>query len=209
MRTFEPIALDLKILAQDLDDLEALLAGSAHITERKIVAPFFKDRKHLCAALRLTNSNIAIPDRVATELHLFGDFACDVASGDSESNAYTLVEFEDAQENSIFSKVETGKTVRRWTPRFEHGFSQLVDWAWRLSTEGANSEAYRRIFANSNATIQLLLIIGRDADLNSDDQARLRWRADNLHLGPHRMSCLTFDGILNSLRRRILLVTQN
>ena len=32
-------------------------------------------------------------DRVATELEFFGDFVCDAASGDSQVNAYTLVEF--------------------------------------------------------------------------------------------------------------------
>ena len=57
-----------------------------------------------------------------------------------------------------------GKIMKRWSPRFEHGFSQLVDWAWRLSTEGT-SAAYRRIFGENDSTIHLLLIAGRDCDL--------------------------------------------
>jgi hypothetical protein len=78
---------------------------------------------------------VALPDRIATELELFGDFTCDVASRDSNQDAYTLVEFEDALEYSVLAKLETGRTMKRWSPRFEHGFSQLVDRAWRLTTE--------------------------------------------------------------------------
>jgi PIN domain len=37
-----------------------------------------------------------------------------------------FVEFEDANEKSIFNK--TSKLVPEWSRRFEHGFSELVDW---------------------------------------------------------------------------------
>jgi Shedu protein SduA, C-terminal len=164
----------LRILSKELDELEVLLLGNRQLHERNEITPFFKNRRHLSAALGLTNSNIELPDRVATELNLFGDFACDVACGDSVTNAYTLVEFEDAHQYSILSRLETGKIVKRWAPRFEHGFSQLVDWAWRLSTEGASTQAYRRLFGANDATVHLLLIVGRDADLTTDDLARLR-----------------------------------
>jgi Domain of unknown function (DUF4263) len=139
----------------------------------------------------------------------FGDLACDAATGDSEKHAYTLVEFEDATEYSVMTRLQKGKTVKRWSTRFEHGFSQLVDWAWRLTEEGNGSAAYRRIFEKNNATIQLLLVVGRDADLTPDDIARVEWRANSISLGPYRMSCMTFDGVLNSLRRRLLLASQN
>jgi Domain of unknown function (DUF4263) len=141
-------------------------------------------------------------------LDLFGDFSCDVAAGDSEANAYTLIEFEPALENSIFMKLQANKSMRRWSPRFEHGFSQLVDWAWRISSEGEASAAFRRIFGDDNPAIHLLLVVGRDADLGKDDLARLRWRANHTSLGQFRMSCFTFDGILNSIRRRLLLAAQ-
>jgi hypothetical protein len=208
MKTFRPIGLDVGTLASDLDDLEAFLSAKTHRKERAEIAPFFKERIDLCAALSLTNSAVEAPNRVATELDLFGDFACDVASGDSEANAYTLVEFEDAQEYSVFSRLETGKTMKRWSPRFEHGFSQLVDWAWRMSAESSSSDAFRRIFGNSHPTVHLLLVVGRDADLTKDDLDRLRWRANHTSLGAFRMSCFTFDGVLQSIRRRLLLAAE-
>jgi Domain of unknown function (DUF4263) len=206
MRTFEPITLNLNQLADEVDELADFLASHTALKEREQVAPFFKSKKQLCAALSLTNSSVELPDRVAVELDLFGDFACDVASGDSSANAFTLVEFEDAQECSVLGKLERGKTMKRWAPRFERGFSQLVDWAWRLHTEGGTTDAYHRIFGANNANVHLLLIAGRDTDLRPEDHARIRWRANNTSLGGFRTTCMTFDGVLNTLRRRLTLV---
>jgi antiviral defense system Shedu protein SduA len=140
---------------------------------------------------------------VATELSLFGDFTCDAASGDSKANAFVLIEFEDANEYSILKQVAIGRSMRAWSSRFEHGFSQLVDWAWRLAEEGSKSAAYQGIFGKTDATVHFLLIAGRDADLSDNDAARLRWRARNIAFGPFRMACFTFDGVLDTLRRRM------
>jgi hypothetical protein len=208
MRKFEPITLDLGALNAELDELEAFLKKNPRLQERKHVLPFFGKRRQLCAALGLLNGNISLPDRVATELKLFGDFVCDAATGDSQQHAYTLVEFEDATEYSVLRKLRKGN-MKSWSPRFEHGFSQLVDWAWRLTEEGSASAAYRRIFEKDNVTVQLLLVVGRDADLTPDDVARLEWRANSISLGSFRMSCTTFDGVLNSLRRRLLLASRS
>ena len=208
MKSFIPLILDTSVLPDNLTELEALFSSESHLKERDQVVPFFKARPHLCAALGLANNAVELPDRWANELDLFGDFACDVAAGDSEANAYTLVEFEDAQEHSIFSRLQAGKTMKRWSPRFEHGFSQHIDWAWRISAEGESSAAFRRIFSDDNPAIHLLLVIGRDADLTTDDLTRLRWRAKHTSLGQFRMSCFTFDSLLQSVRRRLLLAAQ-
>lgn len=208
MKSFASINLDTSVLSHNLNEFEILLSSEARLKERDRIIPFFKERCHLCAALGLANNAVELPDRWANELDLFGDFGCDVAAGDSEANAYTLVEFEDAQEHSIFSKLQVGKTMKRWSPRFEHGFSQLVDWAWRISAEGESSAAFRRIFGDDNPAIHLLLVVGRDADLTRDDLTRLRWRAKHMALGQFRMSCFTFDGLLQSIRRRLLLAAQ-
>jgi hypothetical protein len=208
MRAFEALTLDTNVLTSDLAALETRLAAEIHLKERAQILPFFQGRQNLCVALGLTNSSVELPNRWATELDLFGDFVCDVAAGDSEANAYTLIEFEAALEYSIFMKLQAKKSMRRWSPRFEHGFSQLVDWAWRISSEGESSAAFRRIFGVDNPAIHLLLIVGRDADLRKDDLTRLRWRANHTSLGQFRMSCFTFDGILNSLWRRLLLAAQ-
>jgi hypothetical protein len=208
MKSLEALTLDTDILRSDLAALETRLAAEAHLKERAQILPFFQGRHHLCAALGLTNSSVGLPNRWATELDLFGDFTCDVVAGDSEANAYTLIEFEPALEYSVFKKLQPKKSMRHWSPRFEHGFSQLVDWAWRISSEGVSSAAFRRIFSDDNPAIHLLIVVGRDADLGKDDLTRLRWRANHTTLGQFKMSCFTFDGILQSIRRRLLLAAQ-
>lgn len=207
MRGLERIGLNLTQLRLELNEFEALLNSATRLKERERIIPFFKPRKHLIAALGYTHAGIAHPDLFSTELSLFGDFTCDVASGDSSSKAFLLVEFEDATEHSVLGKAMRGK-VRPWSRRFEHGFSQLVDWAWRLSCTNYDSLAFRRIFEMNDPSIHFLLIAGRDADLNDDDRARIRWRANSMALGAHRMSFLTFDGALSTLRRRLTLVDQ-
>ncbi|AQS65433.1 MULTISPECIES: Shedu anti-phage system protein SduA domain-containing protein [Rhizobium/Agrobacterium group] len=207
MKSFVSLNLDTSILRQNLDELDELLKSESHLKERDQIAPFFKERPHLCAAIGYGNNAVELPNCWASELDLFGDFVCDAASGDTEANAFTLIEVEDAREYSIFTKLEAGKSMKHWSNRFEHGSSQLVDWAWRLSEE-KNSSAFRRIFGTNSPTIHLLLIVGRDADLVPDDLDRLRWRANNVAFGGYRMSCFTFDGILASIRRRLLLASQ-
>jgi len=207
MKTFEAISLDLATVSKELDELEVLLAAGTALNERAEIMPFFSSRKQLSAAIGYFGSVIELPDRFAFELDLFGDFTCDLASGDSTKNAYILVEFENALSNSIFLRLAKGKTMKRWSRDFEHGFSQLVDWAWRLSGEGP-SDAFNRIFGARHASIRLLLIAGRENGLSSNDLTRLEWRAENISLGAFRMLCLTFDGVLNSLRRRLILPVQ-
>ena len=57
--------------------------------------------------------------------------------GDASSHAYCFIEFEDATETSIFKK--TPKLTPEWSPRFEHGFSQLVDWILWLENNKGNT----------------------------------------------------------------------
>jgi hypothetical protein len=128
MKRFEPIELNLSVLSRELDGLAEFLADNIALKERQQVIPFFKKRKHLSAAIGSFHGDISRPDRVASELNLFGDFTCDLASGDSTTSAFMLMEFENAETDSIFIK-KRSRAMKEWSPRFEHGFSQLVDWA--------------------------------------------------------------------------------
>jgi hypothetical protein len=168
MKALVPIELNAQQLLADLSDLERFLSDNTSLKERDQVLPFFGSHPHLVAALGWMNAAAGRPDRYATELDLFGDFSCDAAAGHSATGAFTLVEFEDASEYSIFRALEAGKSIRKWSSRFEHGFSQLVDWAWRLGTE-ADSQAKERIFSAQPVSIHLLLAIGRKSDLADQD----------------------------------------
>ncbi len=203
MRGFDPIKLDRAKLTAELDDFEIFLASASHLRERKDVAPFFKSHRQLVAALGFFHSNIARPDRVSTELSIMGDFICDAASGDSASNAFLLIEFEDATPNTVLVSADPGK-IKPWSFRFERGASQLLDWAWRLDCEAKAGPAFRRIFEQDHPIVHFLLIAGRDDDLTADDLGRVRWRTGNVSFGSYRMNFLTFDAVLGGLRLRLL-----
>ncbi|WP_221178860.1 hypothetical protein, partial [Pseudomonas protegens] len=100
MKSFVSLNLDTSILRQNLDELDELLKSESHLKERDQIAPFFKERPHLCAAIGYGNNAVELPNCWASELDLFGDFVCDAASGDTEANAFTLIEVEDAREYS-------------------------------------------------------------------------------------------------------------
>ena len=203
MKAVIPIELNAQQQLVDLSDLERFLSNNTSLKERDQVLPFFSSHPQLIAALGWMNAAAGRPDRYATELELFGDFSCDAAAGDLAAGAFTLIEFEDATEYSIFRALESGKPIRKWSARYEHGFSQLVDWAWRLGTEG-DSQAKQRIFGTQPVSVHLLLVVGRNADLELQDFRRMSWRSQNVRLGAHSMSCLTFDDVLSTLRGRIL-----
>jgi hypothetical protein len=204
MKAVIPVELSAQQLLADLKELEAFLNDNTSLKERDQVIPFFGSHPQLIAALGWMNAAAGRPDRYATELDLFGDFSCDAAAGDVAAGAFTLIEFEDATEYSIFKAPEPGKSIRKWSARFEHGFSQLVDWAWRLGTEG-NSQATERIFGSQPVSVHLLLVVGRNTDLRDQDFRRMSWRSQNLRLGGHSMSCLTFDNVLSALRGRVVI----
>ena len=147
MRSLEPIEPDPARLRRELDELEQFLSTGAPLKEREHVAPFFKERPQLAAALGFACNEVQYVDRFAIELGLFGDFACDVASGDSDANAFTLVEFESAEPYTIFARAKPG-SVRNWAPRFEHGFSQLA-----IGFGGFKARVRASRFAASSATI--------------------------------------------------------
>src|SRR3712207_4248339 len=109
MRSFLPIVYDSVQLAQDLNALDRWLGDNATLKGRDEIAPFFKSRQQLAAALGLANNHVAQADLLASELDLFGDFHPDIAVGDRETGAFTLVEFEDAQPYSIFKTLAAGK----------------------------------------------------------------------------------------------------
>ena len=92
--------------------------------------------------------------------------------------------------------------MRRWSPVYERGFSQLVDWVWRLESDG-QSAALRRIFGKNSPHLHLLLVIGRRSDLTDDDYDRLRWRSRNVTISNYKVTCWTFDDVLATVRRRL------
>ena len=138
---------------------------------------------------------------MAFEYDIFGDFSADLVIGDSLKKAYCFVEFEDAASASLFVSKQ-GKSTPEWSPRFEKGFSQIVDWFWKLD-DLEKTDAFEDRFAARNIDYMGLLIIGRNEDLKFREKKRLEWRQKNLILNSKHIYCLTFDELYEDLLFRL------
>jgi hypothetical protein len=145
-------------------------------------------------------------DYMAREYDLFGDFTCDFIIGSRKSRQpiYCMIEFEDAQQNSIFKK-KPGKHTSEWSPRFEQGFFQLVDWFYQLDDMKQTSN-FREKFG-SNPEFYGLLVIGRNQFLTQSERRRLDWISGNVLIGSSKLYCKTFDDLYEDMKYKLLAVS--
>lgn len=201
MKAFEPFTFDYDLSIKELKEFEELLLSKNELSEKDVILPFFRKRKQLTALIGTLHPNIARFDKVAFELSLMGTFACDVAIGDSNSKSYCLIEFEDAKKDSMFKK--NGKKDKlEWSPRFEHGFSQIVDWLWLLD-DLKSTKALSTLFGSSDISFTAFLIIGRSQYITEEEEQRLRWRQNKTWINSHQVFCFTFDELFKTLQLKI------
>lgn len=201
MKMFDPVALDFPLCCQQVGEFEHLLQSKEELSERGDVLPFFQKREQLAVLMGMFNPRIAWVDRIAWEFDIFGDFACDLAVGEKDRGAYCLVEFEDAAENSIFQK-QGAKATREWGRRFDHGYSQAIDWAHKLDDMKRTNALLAR-FDRHDFNYEMVLVVGRDRHLEMSEKQRLDWRSENVLVGTRKVICLTFDGLLGQMKVRL------
>lgn len=142
-------------------------------------------------------SVLGIPDRLAYEFDVFGDFAIDIMIGNFERKAFCAIELEDARSNSVFHRLK-GKATAEWGHRVEHGFSQLVDWFY--SFDGyKNTPGQAKNFGYGHIQFFGLLLVGRSAGHARHEADRLRWRSDKISINGHKVYCQTYDEIYEFL----------
>jgi hypothetical protein len=201
MKSLEPFAFDPKRCSQEVVERRRWLGRHAQLEERKQIQPFFRQRPHLAAFLGCYSPSIIRFDRLAFQYPLFGDITCDVAVGDSVKNAYCFVEFEDAGPNSLFVK-QGKKATREWSPRFDHGYSQIIDWCYKLA-DMAKSDDFAARFGARSIRYTGTLVSGRDQYLQPGEKDRLEWRRNNVVVASQHIQCVTFDGLLDDLLGRL------
>jgi len=201
MKTLEPLHFDSKLCRKELDEFKELLDNNPTLDERKDVLPFFRNRQHLSAFIGSYIQGLDNFDRLAFEYSLFGDFYCDLVVGDSEAGCYCFIEFEDASPTSIFEQ-KSKKATLEWSSRFEHGFSQIVDWFWKLA-DMENTTAFESQFGKGYIKYDGMLILGKSEDLAYKEQIRLQWRLDRVVVNSKKIFCRTFDELYKDLNRRL------
>jgi hypothetical protein len=200
MAALTPLSLSKKQLKDDLREFEALLndPNKPNLDEKRDILPFFDAHPHLCAFIGRYNPNISNYRSIglAREFDVFGDHVADLVIGDTIRHAYTFIEFEDAKATSIFRK--TRKSTPEWSTRFEHGFSQLVDWILWLESH-RKTPAFKTRFKTDTIQYNVLLIIGRDKYLDPAMKERLNWRNEHVSIYGKQCHCITFDGLYRDL----------
>jgi hypothetical protein len=200
MPDFQPHTLDLAACRQQVQELKALLDSSADLGEAAF-HDFFELRADLRALVGLYNTSLASPDRLAWQYPIFGDFRCDFAVGDWMRKAYTFVEYEDARPNSVFVK-QGEKATRAWSPRFESGYGQVIDWFYKLHVMTDTPDMEARLGKRS-IRYTGVLIIGRDQHFQPGERLRLEWRRDHVVVNSKHVVCVTYDELLEDLLFRL------
>jgi hypothetical protein len=200
MKYFEHFQFSPSSCREELSGLKELLETQSDLSETKEILPFFQKSKHVSAFIGSYAPQMTRFDRLAFEYELFGDFSADLVIGDSVKRHSCFIEFEDAGKNSVFK--QTNRASSEWSSRFEHGFSQIVDWFWKLEDMKQTSD-FRNRFGQEYISYSGLLIIGRDRYLSQMDKSRLKWRMDKVQIDSKPLFCLTLDNLYDDLNSRL------
>lgn len=204
MKEFKEIGFELKILENELLAFEELLSKNPNLEESSQILPFFRKSPYLSALVgKVYFPDIVEANRIAFEFDVFGDFKADLVIGDFQNESYTFVEFEDGKANSIFKK-SLGKYQKEWSNKFEHGYSQIIDWFWKLD-DLKQSTSFEAIFGGRDIDFEGILIIGRNSSLESIiDKKRFRWRRRHTIIQSKKIHCVTYDELLEDLKQLMI-----
>lgn len=197
MKSFNSHTFNFDQCKKEVSELDTLLSSNGELSEKHDLSPFFKSRKNLVSLIGHLHPGITKTDRYAHEYDVFGDFASDFTVGDSRREAFCFIELEDARKNSIFKN--TGRATSDWSERFEHGYSQIIDWSYKID-DTKNSKAFMDRFDSMEIDLLSILIVGRCQFLDTSEKRRLRWRERNVVVGSMRVLCLTYDELLIELK---------
>lgn len=198
---FEQIAYNPAKCGKEIRALGQLLKTKSELSERRDILPFFKARRQLSAFLGTFAPDIGPAPEIAYEYSFLGDYSADLVVGNRATKEYLVIEFEDDRDSSIFKKVRSRSTTN-WSARFDHGFSQLVDWFYTLD-DYKKTDKFKKEFGSGHISFSGLLVIGRNAGVSETDRVRLAWRTEKVIVDSHPISCITFDQLHHSLNTRL------
>jgi hypothetical protein len=201
VKRLTPIEFDVSRCRAELADFRSLLDSKADLGERSDIKPFFESRLQLTALIGSYDAGLGRASELAFEFPLMGDFATDLILGGRSRLRYVVIEFEDGTRDGVF-RTAGKKSTPEWTPRFEHGFSQIIDW-FTMIDDVKNTQDFREDFGHGHVHFTGMLIAGRNSGLTESMIRRLRWRNEKVRVDSHTIECVTYDQLYDDLARRI------
>lgn len=191
------VSFDSKGFQEAVKAFENLLNSKLELGEKKDIQPFFRDNPLLIPAMAgLAEMSRMDIDELEFEFDLWQGLICDIGFGDSKTNTYCLIELEDATKESIFKN--SPKNYPKYSNRLECGFSQIVDWLYKIDMMKNTSSEIKRRFASDNPKISAILIIGRSEFLDDDSKRkRFEWRFKKTIVNSEKIICYTYDDLLD------------
>lgn len=198
-----PFVFDPARFEKELAAFEVLLQSKRNLSEENDIKPFFQKSKHLVSYFGTIFTELGPATELTAEFPFFGDFKADWVLGNKNERKFCVVEFEDGREDSIFKK-QPRRGNPEWSARFEHGLSQITDWFYNLD-DFRGTKGFARNFGTGHVKFFALLVIGRSASLDDNKRSRLDWRSEKVLVDSHPVTCLTFDDLHASLKKRFVL----
>ena len=208
MMIFKDLAFDKDQCQKELEEVRQLFAPYPNIDEIKGegdllggLQGIFERRTQLFALL-----GKIVFGEIATKWNKnapFGDFIADFVIANKTEKKVCLIEFEDAKEESIFAKkTRSGRTVTyEWSPRFDHGYSQILDWKYHAVEE---KESVKKDFDQKPKEIEFALFIGWSKYLKrSNLQERFDFRKNKVTIESKAFCCMCFDSLIEELQEKL------
>lgn len=195
MSDFDPIAYDLTIAETELLSFKAWFAGQGFLGETAIVDEI-KARPQM-ACLLGSVLNIPAPDLIAFELTMKGIYRTDLVLGNHAARTFGLIEFEPAKKTTLFKKGT--KQYRYWGSGLEHGFGQIIDWAW-VRDDHPNDTVLENSFGGKIKKSAFAVIAGRDDGIVGPlEQSRFEYRRNLVAIGGHSAQIMTYDDMVRKM----------
>jgi hypothetical protein len=195
MSDFDPIAYDLTIAETELLSFKTWFASKAFLSETEIVDEI-KARPQM-ACLLGSVLNIPAPDLIKFELTMKGIYRTDLVLGNDGARAFGLIEFEPAEKTTLFKRGTA--QYRYWGSGLEHGFGQIIDWAW-VRDDHPSDTVLENSFGGKIKKSAFAVIAGRDAGVVGPlEQSRFEYRRHLVAVGGHHAQIMTYDDMVRRM----------
>jgi hypothetical protein len=195
MSDFIPITYDLTKAETELLSFKGWFASKSFLGETEMVSEIKKRPQMAC--LLGSVLNMPAPDLIKFELTMKGIFRTDLVLGNDTARAFGLIEFEPAELNTLFKRGTA--QYRYWGSPLEHGFGQVIDWAW-VRDDHPNDTVLENSFGGKIGKSAFAVIAGRDAGIVGPmEQRRFDHRRHLVAIGGHHAQIMTYDDMVRRM----------